>query len=147
MVDLEGLSFESRARTISDVDFGLLNTLVWAVAPIHTDESVAKESGFDDLVMDGPAALAVAVGLAVMAESEAVWSPAGLKPVALLGLDDVKFQAPVYRRDTLSVESSVISSRESSKEGRLVVHYAESAHKSDGTVTGSWNRIMLLEMA
>jgi len=143
--DLEGFTFESRRRTITDVDFSLLNTLVWAIAPIHTDRTSIESSGFSDLVMDGPAALAVAIGLAVMAESDAVWVPHALRPVALLGLENVKFLAPTYSGDTLSVESAVTSWRESSNKGRYVARYRESADKSDGTSVITWDRVMLIE--
>jgi acyl dehydratase len=140
-----GTRFRSQRRTISETDLSLMNTLVWATAPIHSDLEYARSTPFGDRIMDGPSALAIAVGLAVIAEGRFVHEPSRTRPVALVGLGDVQFKAPVVALDTLQVGSEVVDVRPTRSGERAIVRYVEQAEKTDGTVVLTWERSMLVQ--
>ena len=141
----KGTRFESQHRTITATDFSLLNTLVWATAPVHTNLEFARDSPFGDLILDGPSALAVAVGLAMLVEDRFVHQPANTQNVALVGLENVRFRAPVLPFDTLHVQSQVEDVRPTKNADRAIVRYGERAEKTDGTILIEWQRVMLVE--
>jgi acyl dehydratase len=140
-----GTRFRSQRRTITDSDLSLLNNLVWATAPVHSDLEFARSTPFGDRIMDGPSALAVVIGLSVIAETRFIYQPSGTRSVALIGLNNVQFKAPVLPMDTLQVESEVLESRSTSSGERGSVRYSERASKSDGTTVLQWERVMLIE--
>jgi len=140
-----GTKFQSQRRTITDTDLSLLNNLVWATAPVHSDVEFARSTSFGDRIMDGPSALAVVIGLSVIAESRFIHQASGTRTVALIGLNNVQFKAPVLPMDTLQVESEVLESRPTTKGNRVVVRYGEQASKYDGTTVLQWERVMLIE--
>ena len=53
----------SRARTITDGEFGLLTSLTWTIGPMHVDEEHMKTTPFGRRILGGPVVAAVVSGL------------------------------------------------------------------------------------
>jgi acyl dehydratase len=67
------------------------------------------------------------------------------KAVANLGMDDVKFTAPVFAGDTLYAESEVLGKRESkSRPGQGIVTIVTRGFNQDGTMVCTFKRNMLI---
>jgi acyl dehydratase len=90
----------------------------WDPQPFHLDERAAKDSFFGRLVGSGVHTYAITMRLCV---------DAGIftgNAVAGLGFDQLRFKAPVYPGNVLSVRLAVASLRASnSKPGLGVVHW------------------------
>ncbi|MEO1407765.1 MAG: MaoC family dehydratase, partial [Pseudomonadota bacterium] len=67
------------------------------------------------------------------------------KAIANLGMDEVKFTAPVFAGDTLYAESEVLGKRESkSRPGQGIVTIVTRGHNQDGTMVCTFKRNMLI---
>lgn len=139
-----GTTFTSQRRTISDTDFSLLNMLVWATAPAHTDDEFAKSSPFGRRILDGPSALAVGVGLAVHAEVKNIHTPLDTRIVALVGIDNARFRAPIFAADTVLVRSEVFGFDRTKSGARMLLRLREALTKADDSVAIDWERTMLI---
>lgn len=96
--------------------------------PIHTDPDAADESRYGGLIASGYHTLSLSVRLLV----DAVRSRRAV--VAGLGIDDVRWHAPVRPGDTLTVETTVLGTRPSESDPATgVVHERITARKRDGT--------------
>ncbi len=105
--------------------------------PLHLDRDAAVAAGFDDILVNGIYTFAAAVGVSVPDLTEGTL-------VANLGYDSVRHPAPVYPGDVLTVESSIVSKRESSKPGRGIVTIQTVATNQDGTVVCSFERAAMV---
>jgi len=67
------------------------------------------------------------------------------KAIANLGMDKVKFTAPVFVGDTIYGESEVLGKRESkSRPGQGIVTIVTRGYKQDGTMICTFERNMLI---
>lgn len=108
--------------------------------PIHTDPEAAAESRYDGIIASGYHTLSLSVRLLV----DAVRSRRAV--VAGLGIDDVRWHAPVRPGDTLVVETTVLETRPSESDPSTgVVHERITAEKSDGTEVLSLENHELVE--
>ncbi|WP_144926305.1 MaoC family dehydratase [Halorubrum salsamenti] len=96
--------------------------------PIHTDPEAAAESRYDGLIASGYHTLSLSVRLLV----DAVRSRRAV--VAGLGIDDVRWHAPVRPGDTITVETTILETRPSESDpSNGIVHERITARKRDGT--------------
>lgn len=96
--------------------------------PIHTDPETAAESRYGEIIASGYHTLSLSVRLLV----DAVRSRRAV--VAGLGIDDVRWHAPVRPGDTLTVETTVLGTRPSESDPSAgIVHERITARKQDGT--------------
>jgi acyl dehydratase len=99
----------------------------WDPQPFHLDERAAKDSFFGQLVGSGIHTYAITMRLCV---------DAGIftgNAVAGLGIDQLRFKAPVYPGNVLSVRLTVASLRESmSKPGHGVVNWKVNTSDESG---------------
>jgi acyl dehydratase len=72
--------------------------------PIFLDEQYARDMGFKDRIAQGGFTLSLTTGLI---DSSGILDDA----IALAGLNNVRFMAPVYPYDTLRVEVELLSRR------------------------------------
>lgn len=93
-------------RTVTETDNVLFTTMSMNPAPMHLDADYAAQTEFGRPLMNSMFTIALVVGISV---SELTLGTI----VAQLGLDSVKFPAPVFAGDTIRVESEVIDARES----------------------------------
>jgi acyl dehydratase len=100
-----GDQFTSHRRTITETDVVNFTCLTGLLNPLFTDEEFAKEKGFGTRIVPGPLTMSIAIGLA----DELCYGTI----TAVLGINNVKFTAPVKRGYTIWVKTSVLNKRES----------------------------------
>jgi 3-hydroxybutyryl-CoA dehydratase len=110
-----GETFVSQGRTVNPGDVSRFAGLTGDFNPLHTDEEFAKTTPFGSRVAHGLFTLGISGGQQnLMALFEGT-------SLALLGLDRVRFTAPVRFGDTIHTVLTVKQKKESSKPGRGVV--------------------------
>ncbi len=104
-------------RTVEGGDVSRFAGLTGDFNPLHTDEVFARQAPFGARVAHGILTLAVSNGQ----QNLSGWFEG--TALALLGLDRVRFTAPVKFGDTIHTEMTVKQARESSKAERGVVTF------------------------
>ena len=107
-----GQTFETMGRTINPADVSQFAGLSGDFNPLHTNEEWAKATPFGGRIAHGTLTLAISSGqqnLLGLFEGTTL---------ALLGLDKVRFTAPVRFGDTIHTELTVKETKESSKPDR-----------------------------
>lgn len=92
-------------KTVTEYDNHLFTLLTLNTHPLHFDAEYAKNSEFKKNLVVSPYTLALMIGMSV--------SDCSQKAIANLGMDEVKFPAPVFAGDTLYAESEVLEVRPS----------------------------------
>lgn len=92
-------------KTVLESDNHLFTLLTLNTHPIHFDAEYAGASEFKRNLIASPYTLALLMGMSVTDCSQ--------KAIANLGLDEVRFIAPVFAGDTLYAESEVVHTRAS----------------------------------
>ncbi len=104
---------------------------------MHFDAEFAKASEFGKNLVVSPYTLALLIGMSVTDTSQ--------KAIANLGMDDVKFSAPVFAGDTIYGESEVLAKRESkSRPGQGIVTIRTLGKNQRGETICTFTRNMLI---
>jgi len=103
-----GEKFVSPGRTITEADIVMFAALTGDWTELHTNAEYVKKTIFGQRIAHGLLTLSVASGLALRARRMST-----LEVMAFLGLDNVRFTAPVFIGDTIWVESEVVEARPS----------------------------------
>jgi acyl dehydratase len=116
--DIEaGLVFETPARTITEADVVAFAGLSGDYNPIHTDVEFASTTAYGQRVVYGLLTLSIVSGLL---DRSRIFSGSA---VAMLGISDWAFRAPVFIGDTVRVRLTIESVRRTrSNPERGVVH-------------------------
>ena len=115
-------------RTVTETDNVLFTTMTMNPAPMHLDAEYAGRSEFGQPLVNSMFTLGLVVGLSVPELTLGTI-------IAQLGLTDVAFPAPVFHGDTIAVETTVVSVRESrSRPDAGLVEFEHRATKQDGTL-------------
>ncbi|HZZ49686.1 MAG TPA: MaoC family dehydratase [Pseudonocardia sp.] len=93
-------------RTVTETDNVMFTTMTMNPAPMHLDADYASRSEFGQPLVNSMFTVALVVGISVYELTLGTI-------VAQLGMDAVKFPAPVFHGDTIRVESEIVESRES----------------------------------
>jgi acyl dehydratase len=135
---LVGDVYEHRpGKTVTEYDNHLFTLLTLNTHPLHFDAEYAKATEFRRNLVVSTYTLSLLVGMSVTDCSQ--------KTIANLGMDKVKFTAPVFAGDTLYAESEVLEKRESkSRPGQGVVTVRTSGRNQDGVVVCTFERSMLI---
>jgi acyl dehydratase len=124
-----GQRFVSAARTVTESDVVAFAGLSGDFNPIHTDVEFAKGSVYGQRVVFGLLGLSIATGLL---DRLGVFSGSA---IAMLGINDWRFTAPVFIGDTLHLELTILSVRPSaSKPDRGIVERQFELHNQHGVV-------------
>lgn len=146
---LEGLpygeKFRSQGRTISEGDLSLLTNLTWTTSELHSNKEYMKNTPFGERMLAGPCVVACMVGLAGTSGFRHALHARQARLVAMLGLENVRFTAPVLPGDTLWVETQIIDARETSNPKRGVMRIQERGYKQTGEQVCEYVRIALFE--
>jgi len=133
-----GHIYEHRpGKTVTEYDNHMFTLMTMNTHPMHFDNEFAKASEFGQCLVVSPYTLALLIGMSVTDCSQ--------KAIANLGMDEVKFTAPVFVGDTIYGESEVTGKRESkSRPGQGIVTIVTRGFKQDGTQVCTFTRNMLI---
>jgi acyl dehydratase len=110
-----GERWATSGRTLSDADIKLFIGATDATHPAHVDAEYAKKHPFGAIVIPGSLTVGVVDGLVVQ-------NLVGRKiQIGHYGYDRVRFLAPVFLGDTISVRAEVVEKRERNAQFGLVV--------------------------
>lgn len=142
-----GKKFVSQGRTIGEGEFALLTTLTWTTTEIHSNAEYMKDSQFGERILAGPCVLALLIGLASRGPFQYVLRQDGLHTIALLGMDEVRFKAPLLPGDTITAHSEVLEVRPSNKNPkRAIVRIRDSAINQKGELLVDAIRASMVEL-
>jgi len=137
-----GEKFVSPGRTITEADIVMFAALTGDWTELHTNAEYVKKTIFGQRIAHGLLTLSVASGLALRARRLS-----SLEVVALLGLDDVRFTAPVFIGDTIWVESEVVEVRPSkSRPGTGIVRLRNVVRNQRGEVVVMYETALMVRM-
>ena len=112
-----GERFRSPAKTVGESAVTLMVALAGFTIPLFNDEEYAKKTPFGTRIAPGRLTLFVMGGLE---EQIGIYDQT---VIALVGLDKVRFKAPLRPGDTIQVEFEVIDLKETSRPDRgIMVH-------------------------
>lgn len=136
-----GHIYEHRpGKTVTEYDNHLFTLMTMNTHPMHFDSEFAAASEFKKNLVVSPYTLALLIGMSVTDTSQ--------KAIANLGMDEVKFTAPVFAGDTIYGESEVLSKRESkSRPGQGIVTIVTRGYNQRGEMICTFKRNMLIPSA
>lgn len=111
----EGQTFTSPARTVTETDLVSFAMLSGDWNAIHTDEEFAKETFYGKRVVHGLFGLSMMTGLL---DRTGLF---GGSAIAMLGISDWQFKAPIFVDDTLHFEMEIVSKRLTSGGDRGII--------------------------
>jgi acyl dehydratase len=98
-----GTILRSPSRTITEADFSAIINVTWENGPLHTDAEYMKDTVFGRPILGGPCLVGIAAGL-TSNSMYAAWYAAGVDCYAALGIDEVRYDAPLYAGDTIHAD-------------------------------------------
>lgn len=128
--DLEpGTTFRhSLGRTITETDNVLFSSLTMNPQPLHVNEDFASKTEFGRRVVNGLLTLSLVVGITVTDLTDGTI-------IANLGYENIRHPHPVFHGDTIYVETTVVSRRESrSRPNCGIVTLTHYGRNQDGVV-------------
>lgn len=133
-----GETFTTTARTVTEGAVDRFAGLSGDFNPLHTDEESARQGPMKGRVAHGMLVLAIATGQA---------NQLGLfegTTLALLGMDRIRWTAPVRLGDTIHTTLTVRETRESSKADRGVVVFDVAVRNQRGETVcqAEWTALM-----
>ncbi len=93
-------------RTVTETDNLLFTTLTHNPQPLHLDTEFAKQTEFGQILVNSMFTLALIIGISVRETTLGT-------TVANLGFGETVFPNPVFIGDTITVETEVVSARDS----------------------------------
>lgn len=124
-------------KTVTEQDNHQFTLLTLNTHPIHFDREFGKASEFGQNLIVSTYTLSLLIGMSVTDCSQ--------KAIANLGMEGVKFTAPVFAGDTLYAESEVLNKRESqSRPGQGIVTIATRGHNQHKEQVCEFERNMLI---
>ena len=139
-----GTKVVTQRRTITEGDFSAMVNLSWETSPLHTDREHAKTTAFGERVLGGPCIIPFVAGLTGHAW-HGMWERAGTQLIALVGIEGVRFTAPLFPGDTIWVETEITGMRPTSKSGRAIVIVHDTLYKQDRSVILQMDRLILVQ--
>ena len=134
-----GQKFEhALRRTVTEADNVLFSAMTHNPAPLHLDEEYMKGTEFGTRLVNSYFTLGLMVGISVQETTLGT-------TVANLGMDEVRFEKPVFHGDTLHVETEVLELRSSkSRPTNGIVVFLHRAINHKGEVVARCKRTALM---
>ena len=127
----------ARGKTVGEFENQILTHLVMNTAHGHFNEDAMKDSPWGQRLVFGLVTGSIIIGLATQDVAE--------NAVAELGLDGLRFTAPVFHGDTLSAYTEVVSTSDGDRPDAGVVVFRHHGYKQDGTKVFEGDRRVLLK--
>lgn len=109
-----GSRFTSQGRTFTDAEIALMTDLTWTGHDLHSNAVAMRATPMGERILAGPCVLACALGQLASAGWEFLLRrDFGVRPVALLGTDNLRFELPIVPGSTMVVHNEVLSARAS----------------------------------
>ena len=132
----------SPGRTVTEADIVMFASLSADWTELHTNAEYMKNSPFGQRIAHGMLTLSIASGLGMRTR--------GRPPVevlAFLGMDKVRFAAPVFIGDTIRVESEVIEARPSkSRPGAGILKSKNTVKNQRDEDVATWETALIVSM-
>ncbi len=133
-----GQSFRHvRGKTVEAFENQILTHLVMNTAQGHFNEDAMKDSPWGQRLVFGLVTASIIIGLATQDVAE--------NAIAELGLDGLRFTAPVFHGDTLYAYTEVVSKSDGDRSDAGVVVFRHHGYKQDGTKVFEGERRVLLK--
>ena len=126
-----------RGKTVGEFENQILTHLVMNTAHAHFNEHAMKSSPWGQRLVFGLVTGSIVIGLATQDVAE--------NALAELGLDELRFTAPVFHGDTLYAYSEVVSKEDSDREDAGIVVFRHHGYKQDDTKVFEGLRRVLLK--
>lgn len=123
-----GQIFRSPARTITEADLTIFSMVSGDWNPIHSDAEFARATPYGQRIVHGVLGIAIMTG---MFDRLGVFDGSAL---ALLGIDDWRFRAPILVGDTIHMEMEITAKRPTSKGDRGIIDRGIRLLRHDGTL-------------
>jgi acyl dehydratase len=124
-------------KTVTESDNHLFTLLTLNTHPLHFDREYGAATEFGQNLVVSTYTLSLLIGMSVSDVSQ--------KTIANLGMDEVKFTAPVFAGDTLYAESEVLMKRQSaSRPGQGIVEVRTTGKNQRGEAVCTFRRSMLI---
>jgi itaconyl-CoA hydratase len=127
----------ARGKTVTEMDGVLLTHLVMNTAQGHFNEHLMAASPFKGRIVFGGIIAAIVVGLA--------YEDTGEQALAELGLDGVRFRAPVQHGDTLYATTEVVALTDAEQHDAGIATFKHTGTNQDGTLVFEGKRRVLLK--
>lgn len=102
-----GMRFEhALRRTVTEADNMLFSNMTLNPQPLHIDADFAARAEFGKPIVNSLFTLGLVIGISI-------YETTLLTTVANLGMDKVRFPAPVFHGDTIHVVTEVVAKRDS----------------------------------
>jgi acyl dehydratase len=133
-----GETFTTAARTVTEGAVDLFAGLSGDFNPLHTDEEHARQGPMRGRIAHGVLVLAIATG---QANQLGIFEGTTL---ALLGMDKIRWTAPVRLGDTIHTELTVRDRRESSRADRgvVVLDVVVKNQRGEAVCQAEWTTLM-----
>ncbi|NWG45876.1 MAG: MaoC family dehydratase [Alphaproteobacteria bacterium] len=124
-------------KTVTEYENHLFTLMTMNHHPLHFDAEYGARTEFGRNLVVSPLTLALLIGMSV--------SDVSAKAIANLGMDEVRFPAPVFAGDTLYAESEVLEKRPSaSRPHQGIVTIRTTGRNQKGEVICTFRRSVLV---
>ncbi len=136
----EGQVFDHEwTRTVTESDNMQFSLMTMNPQPLHIDRHAAAQTEFGEPLVNSLFTLGLLVGMSV---NDTTLNTT----VANLGMEKVRFPAPLFQGDTVKAKTTVVGLRPSkSRPGQGVVTFLHELFKQDGTLVASCERAALMK--
>ena len=127
----------ARGTTVGEVENQLLTKLVMNTAHAHFNEHAMQGTAFGQRLVFGLVTGSIIIGLATQDTAE--------QAIAEVGLDKMRFRAPVFHGDTLYAYTEVLETRDADRADAGIVRFKHWGTKQDGTLVFEGERTVLIK--
>jgi 3-hydroxybutyryl-CoA dehydratase len=130
----------SPGRTVTETDVVMFAGISGDWNELHTNAEYMKNSPFGQRIAHGMLTLSIGSGLALRVRQR---QP--VEVLAFLGMDNVRFTAPVFIGDTIRVESEVIEVRPSkSRPDTGILKFKNSVKNQRDETVATWETTLMV---
>jgi len=130
----------SPGRTVTEADIVMFAGLSGDWNELHTNAEFMKETIFGQRIAHGLLTLSIASGLELRTRGRPP-----IEILAFLGMDKVRFTAPVFIGDTIRVEAEVIEARPSkSRPGAGILRFKSAVKNQRDEDVATWETALMV---